>query len=105
MNVFSYSACIANDIQFLIYNQDSRCMTQNSGVSILGTEGNTFHGQLEDVLEVTYLNDFLVILFKCKWFNTDPSRKRIKIDNNITSINISSKWFKDDQLIRASQPK
>ena len=40
-----------------------------------------------------------------KWFSTGPTKKRIKIDNNITSINISSEWFTDDQFILASQTK
>ena len=60
---------------------------------------------MEDILEFKYLNGFSVILFKCKWFNTDPTKKKIKTDNNITSINISSEWFKDDQFILASQAK
>ena len=47
-----------------------------------------------------------MILFKCKWFNIDPTKeKTIKIDNNIISINISSEWFKDNQFILASQAK
>ena len=90
LNVSSYSTCLVNGVWFLIYNQDSRRRTQNSGVSVPGTDDNTFYGQLEDILEFTYLNGFSVILFKCKWFNTDPTKKKIKIDNNITSINISS---------------
>ena len=89
-NVSSYSACITNGVRFVTYNRDNRHKTQNSGVSVPGTDGNIFYGQLEDILEFTYLNDFSVILFKCKWFNTDPMKKKIKIDNSITSINISS---------------
>ena len=85
---------------------DNRCRTQNIGVSVLRTNDNTFYGQLKDILEFTYLNDFSMILFKFKWFNIDPTKKKkIKIDNNITSINLSSEWFKDDQFILASQAK
>ena len=51
------------------------------------------------------MNSFSVILFRYKWFNTNPTKKRIKIDNNITSINISSEWCKDDQFILISQAK
>ena len=51
------------------------------------------------------MNDFSVILLKCKWFNIDPTKKNIKTNNNITSINISSEWYKDDQFILASQVK
>ena len=61
-----------------MYNQDSQHMTQNSGIS--GINSNTFYGQLEDILELTYLNGFSMILFKCKWFNTEPTKKKIKTD-------------------------
>ena len=90
LNVSSYSACVANGVRFVKYNRDRIHRTQNSGVTVLGTDGNTFYAQLEDILEFTYLNGFSMILFKCKWFNTDPTKKKFKIDNNITSINISS---------------
>ena len=76
LSVSSYSACVAKSVRFVTYNRDSRHMTQNSGVSVPGIDGNTFYGQLEDILEFTYLNGFSVILFKCKWFNTDPTKKK-----------------------------
>ena len=71
-----YVACPVDGIRFLTYNRDSRGMTQNSGDFVPGTYDNTFYGQLEDILEFTYLNGFLVILLKCKWFNTDPTKKK-----------------------------
>ena len=76
LNVSSYSACVTNGVQFVTYNLDSWHKTQNSGVYVLGIDGNIFYGQLEDILEFTYLNGFSVILFKCKWFNTDPTKKK-----------------------------
>ena len=59
-----------------MYNQDSQYMTQNSGIFVPGIDDNTFYGQLEDILESTYLNGFSVLLFKCKWFNANPSKKK-----------------------------
>ena len=44
-------------------------------------------------------------MFRCKWFNTDPSKKKTITENNITSTNVSSEWYKDEPYILASQAK
>ena len=44
LNVSSHLAYLVNDIRFLTYNWDNRCMTQNSGVPVPGIKGNTFYG-------------------------------------------------------------
>ncbi|KAL5583461.1 hypothetical protein UlMin_015903 [Ulmus minor] len=92
--VSSYPACIVNGVQFVTHACDVRLKTQNSGVSVPGTENEIFYGQLQEILEFSYLNNFLAVLFKCKWFRCD-SRNMI-IENNITSINITSESYKDD---------
>ncbi|KAL5574589.1 hypothetical protein UlMin_016288 [Ulmus minor] len=102
-NVFvsSYPACIVNGVRFVTHARDVRLKTQNSGVSVPGTENEMFYGQLQEILEFSYLNDFSVVLFKCKWFRCDS--RRMVTENNITSINITSESYKDDQFILASQ--
>ncbi|KAL5538476.1 hypothetical protein UlMin_035499 [Ulmus minor] len=70
-------------------------------VSVPGTENEIFYGQLQEILDFSYLNDFSVVLFKCKWFRCDL--RHMVIENNITSINITSESYKDDQFILASQ--
>ena len=64
-------------------------------------EHEIFYGQLQEILEFSYLNDFSVVLFKCKWFRCDS--RRMVTENNITSINITSESYKDDQFILALQ--
>ncbi|KAL5572352.1 hypothetical protein UlMin_021949 [Ulmus minor] len=102
-NIFvsSYPACIVNGVRFVTHARDVRLKTQNSGVSVAGTENEIFYGQLQQILEFSYLNDFSVVLFKCKWFRCDS--RRMVTENNITSINITSESYKDDQFILASQ--
>ncbi|KAL5573640.1 hypothetical protein UlMin_023237 [Ulmus minor] len=102
-NIFvsSYPACIVNGVRFVTHAHDVRLKTQNSGVSVPGTENEIFYGQLQEILEFSYLNDFSVVLFKCKWFRCDS--RRMITENNITSINITSESCKDDQFILASQ--
>ncbi|KAL5563029.1 hypothetical protein UlMin_032776 [Ulmus minor] len=62
--VSSYPACIVNGVRFVTHARDVRLKTQNSGVSIPGTENEIFYGQLQEILEFSYLNDFSVVLFK-----------------------------------------
>ena len=60
---------------------------------MLGLEDNTFYDQLE-IIEFTYLSGFSVLLLMCKWFDINPSKKRVKEENNITSINTSLESLK-----------
>ncbi|KAL5573251.1 hypothetical protein UlMin_022848 [Ulmus minor] len=83
MVVSSYQACIVNGVRFVTHDRDVRLRTQNSGVSVPGTGQEMFYGQLQQILEFSYLNGFSVVLFRCKWF----------------------KSYKDDQFILASQAK
>ncbi|KAL5569485.1 hypothetical protein UlMin_026060 [Ulmus minor] len=75
--VSSYPACIVNGVRFVTHARDVRLKTQNSGVSVPGTENEIFYGQLQEILEFSYLNDFSVVLF--------------------------NESYKDDQFILASQ--
>ena len=46
-----------------------------------------------------------MLLFRCKWFDTYPRKKRLLTYKNIISIFINSEWYKDDPFILASQAK
>ena len=48
---------------------------------------------------------YSVVLFKCKWFDTNPKKKKIKVEKNITSIAINFEWYEDEPYILASQAK
>lgn len=89
-NAYSYTACIVNGVRFVVHSRDTRRTTQNSGVAVPGCDGFTFYGQLEDIVELCYLGGYSVVLFRCKWFNTDPNKKRCVTKNNITSIAVNS---------------
>ncbi|XP_060959377.1 uncharacterized protein LOC133030600 [Cannabis sativa] len=103
--VYSYPACIVNGVRFVVHSRDKDRNTQNSGVSVAGTEGFDYFGQLEEILHLSFSGAYSIVLFRCKWFNTDPRKKKIIIENNITSINVSGVWYKDDPYILASQAK
>ncbi|KAJ9547179.1 LOW QUALITY PROTEIN: hypothetical protein OSB04_019722 [Centaurea solstitialis] len=94
-----------NGVRFVVHSRDIRRTTQNSGVAVPGTDGFMFYGQLEDIIEIRYLSGYSVVLFRCKWFNTDSRKKRCITKNNITSISVNSGWFKSDPYILAIQAK
>ncbi|KAK9048839.1 hypothetical protein SSX86_032194 [Deinandra increscens subsp. villosa] len=98
----TYTACIVNGVRFVVHSRDTRRTTQNSGISTPGLEpGQTYYGVLEEILELTYMREHKVVLFRCKWFKTDNQRCVTK--NNITSISTQYEWFKEDQYILTTQ--
>lgn len=103
--VSSYTGCIVNGVRFLCYDRDKNLKTQNSGVLVPGVDNKNFYGQLEEVIVMSYLAGCSVVLFKCKWFDTDPTKSRMKNENNITRIFTKFEWYKDDKFILATQAK
>ncbi|XP_071714493.1 uncharacterized protein [Rutidosis leptorrhynchoides] len=103
-----YSACNVNGVRFVVSNRDDRRTTQNNGIVTLADVGarvSKYYGRLEDIVELHYGGAFSVVLFRCRWFNTENTRNRkrtVKV-NNITSIDTKDEWYEDDQHIFATQ--
>ena len=89
-------------MRFVVHSRDVRRTTQNSGVSTTGDDGRKYYGQLEDILELGYLEHCKVVLFRCKWFKTN-NIKNCVTKNNITSISTQTEWFTNEQYILATQ--
>ncbi|KAD1196173.1 hypothetical protein E3N88_43159 [Mikania micrantha] len=109
LNAYFYSACIVNGVRFVVNNRDVRRTTQNSGVVTIGEDGTPYYGQLEDIIELNYIDNHSVVLFRCKWF--DMSGKRLIKKDNITLIDVSREWYVGNawydtkQYILATQAK
>ncbi|GKD04243.1 RNA-directed DNA polymerase, eukaryota [Tanacetum coccineum] len=86
--------------------RDERRTTQNSGICSPGPDGEMYYGQLEQILEFSYLS-FKTVLFRVKWFDTSNKgrMKNLVIRNNITQIKANGEAFKNDQYILATQVK
>ena len=97
------STCIVNGVQFITCDRDFKLKTQNNGVSEPWMRHENFYVQLQDILEFSYLNRFSVVLFNCIQFKCDARRK--VIEKNITSIEISTEAYKNDQFILVFQAK
>nr|GEY04550.1 hypothetical protein [Tanacetum cinerariifolium] len=65
----SVNSCVVNGVRFVVHSRDERRTTQNSGICSPGPDGEMYYGQLEQILEFSYLS-FKNVLFQVKWFNT-----------------------------------
>ncbi|MCL7038617.1 hypothetical protein MKW94_024680 [Papaver nudicaule] len=102
--VKSYSGCVVNGVRFFTKSRDDIRTTQNIGLVVDGEhEGKpiSFYGILSDIIELQYLFPYKVTLFKCEWFDLDPKKKRVIKDHNLTCIDVSGRWYKDDPFVLA----
>ena len=71
---------------------DDRQQTQNYGISIPGIVSdveNDYYVFVEDILELYFIKDYWIRLFKCVWFNNEPRRKHIVVEKNFTTVDTS----------------
>ncbi|GJX06632.1 hypothetical protein Tco_0194564 [Tanacetum coccineum] len=102
----SFNSCVVNGVRFVVHSRDECCTTQNSVICSPGPDGEMYYGQLEQILEFSYLS-FKTVLFRVKWFDTS-NKERIQnfvIGNNITQIKENDEALKNDQYILATQVK
>ncbi|GJU49763.1 hypothetical protein Tco_1219318 [Tanacetum coccineum] len=68
----------------LLRSRDERRTTQNSGIcSPGGNDGEMYYGQLQEILEFSYLS-FKVVLFRVKWFDTRNEGRKVQHDHPLT---------------------
>ncbi|BBN68758.1 hypothetical protein Prudu_563S000300, partial [Prunus dulcis] len=101
-----FSGCYINGVKFLGAARDDKLCTQNSGVHVPGGGESTnidFYGKLTNVVQLLYKDRYQVIMFKCRWFDTNPNRAgSVKIDHGVLSVNINRTWYDDDPYILAN---
>ncbi|GJV51766.1 hypothetical protein Tco_1447507 [Tanacetum coccineum] len=59
----SVNSCVVNGVRFVVHSRDERRTTQNSGICSLGEDGEMYYGQLEEILEFSYMS-FKTVLFQ-----------------------------------------
>ncbi|CAL9005872.1 unnamed protein product [Prunus brigantina] len=91
-----FSGCNVNGVKFLGVARDDKLCTQNSSVHVPGGGESTdidFYGKLTTVVQLLYKDRYQVILFKCRWFDTNPNRPgSVKIDHGLLSVNMNRTW-------------
>ncbi|XP_050103345.1 uncharacterized protein LOC126583093 [Malus sylvestris] len=104
-----YSGCHVNGIKFLATDHDDKLCTQNSGVHVSGggdIADIDFYEKLTSVGQLFYKDRCQVILFKCRWFDTNPRRVGgVKRDDGLLSVNTNRCWYNDDPYILAIMAK
>lgn len=102
----SYQSCVVNGVRFRCKDYDDTLKTQCSGVCTEGDhddENLIYYGVLIEILELSFLLDRKVFLFRCKWYNSSLRSRTIYVDNNLTSINTSTDWYANEPFILSSQ--
>ncbi|GJZ44470.1 retrotransposon gag domain, retroviral aspartyl protease [Tanacetum coccineum] len=65
----SVNSCVVNGVRYVVHSRDERRTAQNSDICSPGPDGEMYYGQLEQILEFSYLS-FKTVLFRVKWFDT-----------------------------------
>ncbi|KAH6771782.1 hypothetical protein C2S51_010186 [Perilla frutescens var. frutescens] len=102
----SWSSGVVNGVRFRCKERDGKFKTQCSGVCTWGGGENDdimYYGVILEILELDLIFQRKVFLFRCKWYNTDPKKKKMLVDNNLTSIDVTSEWYADEPFILATQ--
>ncbi|XP_076906697.1 uncharacterized protein LOC143562903 [Bidens hawaiensis] len=109
----TYYGYYANGFRFHTKSRDSKCITQNSGVSLTAlapsfassrdknpTVGNVdYYGRILDIIELDYWSKFRIVLFRCEWY------QREKDDYGLICINLKKLCYSDDPFVMPSQVK
>ncbi|CAN0847081.1 hypothetical protein LINGRAHAP2_LOCUS4783 [Linum grandiflorum] len=106
--VSKYTGCIINVVRFHSKDRENRRKTQNSGVVVEGNhldEIIDFYGVLTEVIQLDYVRDKHVYLFKCDWYDVDGRKSRIVKDCAITSVRVDKLWYSSDPFALANQAK
>ncbi|WMV49449.1 hypothetical protein MTR67_042834 [Solanum verrucosum] len=103
----THTGCIVNGVRYHIQRRDELRKSQNCGIVVAGYHENEvidFYGIIIDILELEYVEENRVLLFKCKWFDL---RKKIGMqkDKNFTSICVKRFWYERDSFVLATQAK
>ncbi|CAL8118566.1 unnamed protein product [Prunus armeniaca] len=104
-----FSGCHVKGIKFLGTTRDDKLCTQNSDIHVPGGGESMdidFYGKLTTVVQLLYKDRYQVIMFKCRWFDTNPNMQgSVKIDHGLLFVNINKTWYDDDPYILAYMAK
>ena len=90
-------------------DRNDKLCTQNNGVHVPGAgdlAGIDFYGKLTSVVQLLYKDRCQVILFRSRWFDTNPRRVGdVKQDDGLLSVNTNICWYNDNPYILATMAK
>ncbi|XP_060175221.1 uncharacterized protein LOC132605955 [Lycium barbarum] len=106
-----YTAYFINGYQFHTMKRDSRCKTQNYGVTLSATTDSfasargqnpidgevVYYGSIKDIIEIDYWICFSVVLFECDWFHNEID------EYGLTRVYFNKLCSTEDPFVLASQ--
>ncbi|CAN1338019.1 hypothetical protein LINPERPRIM_LOCUS37866 [Linum perenne] len=104
--VTKYTGCVINGVRFHTKDHEERRKSQNSGLIVQGNHIHdiiNFYGVLVDIIQLDYVRDKVVLLFKCDWYDADKQKSRIVQDGALTSIRVDRLWYLSDSFVLATQ--
>ena len=104
--VYRYKSFLLNGWRFNTRDRDLHLKSQNSGIFVKGDDstGNLdYFGTLTDIIQLNYLGESSVILFKGDWWDV-YHKSGYKVDKfGFPMVNITKKLKTDESYVLASQ--
>ncbi|KAL6176868.1 hypothetical protein ACLB2K_053500 [Fragaria x ananassa] len=73
---------------------------------VVGKDNVAYYGIVVAVIELLYPASMPIVLFKCRWFNTDLNFSRsTKMDHGLLSVNKSTSWYEHAPFVFTIQAK
>ncbi|KAL6144702.1 hypothetical protein ACLB2K_055393 [Fragaria x ananassa] len=73
---------------------------------VVGKDNIAYYGIVVAAIELLYPAGMPVVMFKCRWLNTDSNFPRsMKIDHGLLSVDTSTSWYEHAPLVLAIQAK
>ncbi|KAK4709718.1 hypothetical protein R3W88_004231 [Solanum pinnatisectum] len=100
---------VINGYRFHVEDYDKKLRTQNCGVVVLGendkdSENLDYYGVLIDVIELQFVMDRRVVLFRCNWFDVCDEIKGVKKDEyDFVSVNPARLLKTNEPFVLANQ--
>ncbi|GJU09767.1 hypothetical protein Tco_1132163 [Tanacetum coccineum] len=88
----SVNSCVVNGVRFVVHSRDELRTTQNSGICLPGPDGEMYYGQLEQILEFSYLS-FKTVLFRA-------NGEAFKNDQCILTTQVKQCFYLEDMARR-----
>ena len=104
--VFCHKGFIINGFKFHTKECDDHRKTQNSGIVVKGDGANNqeYYGIILKIIELEYMGNNKVVMFKCDWWDVESYGKGIKVDSHgITIVNRRHKLNTNEPFVLACQ--
>ncbi|CAL1358147.1 unnamed protein product [Linum trigynum] len=109
----SFSGYLINGYRFHTLSREKNLQTQSSGVTLTAMTSSyasskdknpvladvTYYGAIDEIIQLDYYSHFKIVLFKCKWFDSE------KDGYGLTRVNFRRLKYQNDPFVMANQVK